>query len=487
MKPLISVVTAVYNTEKYLDKAINSVLCQTFQDFEYIIVDDGSTDRSPEILQEYASRYPEKIRLHRQTNKGAYHAYNKCTELAKGQYIFTLNSDDYLSEDCLEIVSSYVIKHGVDVVFINTATHAADEEQNIVWKDMQSIELKEEFIILSQEAVRLSWPSIMRMGLVRNNINLYKADIMKKHPYYTGYYGADYLLNIEIADEIKSIACHPKILYHNFYYIGNTAEGRNISEGKYYPYLHEMHNEFYLKNKALFDSWNILSDEENRQLLANTRINQFKIEVRRINAWNNKMSSAEKVFTLASYFDDVLSESTAVLNCRRQIEKLILDACGEQNLKADLSQGETLDHYMTHLLYAINTEDLPPEVRENTMLGALTDKNNPYSLGLLYYERYSKTHPNVFSMDVVEYFFCRERARGYVLTGRHELAADEITLLFNAPFSDPEKYLLLCMNCFNFGFSDDAISIAALGLEKFPDYQRLIDASMRFSSIINSG
>jgi glycosyltransferase involved in cell wall biosynthesis len=485
MKPLISVVTAVYNTEKYLEKAINSVLNQTFQDFEYVIVDDGSTDRSPEILQEYADKYPEKIRLFRQPNKGAFHAYNKCTELATGQYIITLNSDDYFSVDCLEIVSSYLIEHGVDIVFINLTTHAADTEQSILAQNLRATAWEEDFVILSQDAVRLSWPFIMEMRLLENNINVYKADIMKRHPYRTDIYGADYMFNIEIANEIKSVAGHPKILYNHFYYVDNSEEHRNISVGKYQPYLHSMYNEFFTKYKELFISWNIL-DDENRRLLATIRMINFEMEIKRINARNNKMTRQEKISALISYYDDVVAEAVFALDYRSYAEGKIVNTCYELIESTMHSQDEEFNHYMACFIHAVKTEDLSPEVREEMMLKALTDRDNPYALGLSYYEAYLKSNPAVWSEDVVDYFLCRERARAYVLTGRHELAADEITLLFNAPVSDPEKYLLLSMNCFNCGFSDEAVNTALLGLQSFPDYQRLIDAYEQFSSSVSN-
>ena len=478
-KPLISVVTPVYNTKKYLDKAVQSVLNQTFQDFEYIIVDDGSTDGSYEILQGYAEKHPDRIRLFRQENQGAYPTFNRCTELAEGQYLLHLNSDDYITEDCLEIVSSYVINQEVDVVFINTTVHFADTDQNILKRGVTASVLDEEFVILDREAVRLSWPFFFSFGLLGNNINLYKTELMKKYPYRTDWYGADYLHNINIASDVNSVACHPKNLYHHFSYIGNTEKERNISAGKYYPYEHDMFNEFFLKYKKLFLSWNTLNNE-NKRIIAEARIYSLNTEFNNLTAQNNDMTYLQKSNRLLSYFDDVIVEATAIVNSRKIVEEFFVKRAVE--LYKDEARQLLLDDNcpqdcITLLLEALREEDYPVEVRAQALRNAVSDDNNPYSLGLSYYESFCNDNPSEAELGLLDYLKAREQARVFVLTDEYDRAAEEITLLFNSPLIDPEKYALLAINCIKCGLFDDAEEIVAVGLEQFPGYQRLIDLS----------
>ena len=90
--PKISVIMPVYNAEKYLREAIDSILAQTFTDFEFIIIDDGSTDSSPEIVRSYAD---ERIRFYQnEHNMGVSATLNRGLELAKGEYIARMDSDD---------------------------------------------------------------------------------------------------------------------------------------------------------------------------------------------------------------------------------------------------------------------------------------------------------------------------------------------------------------------------------------------------------
>lgn len=87
MLPLISVLIPVYEVEEYLDRCVRSVLAQTYENFEIVMVDDGSKDRSAEIASRYAEEH-ENIRLIRSEHVGVSHARNILLENAKGEYVF---------------------------------------------------------------------------------------------------------------------------------------------------------------------------------------------------------------------------------------------------------------------------------------------------------------------------------------------------------------------------------------------------------------
>jgi len=99
--PKVSVIIPVYNVEKYLRECLDSILSQTFKDFEVICVDDGSTDASVDILREYADNDDRFIIL-KQANQGAAVARNYGMSIAKGKYLLFLDSDDVFSEMLLE-------------------------------------------------------------------------------------------------------------------------------------------------------------------------------------------------------------------------------------------------------------------------------------------------------------------------------------------------------------------------------------------------
>lgn len=99
--PEISVIIPVYNTAKYLAECLDSVLAQTFTDFEVICIDDGSGDNSAEILKEYAAR-DKRIKIISQKNSGVVAARNTAIAHAKGKFIYPLDSDDIITQTCLE-------------------------------------------------------------------------------------------------------------------------------------------------------------------------------------------------------------------------------------------------------------------------------------------------------------------------------------------------------------------------------------------------
>ena len=97
----VSVVMPVYNADRHLRQCLDSVVCQTLQDIEIICIDDGSTDNSLEILEEYA-RKDRRIRIIRQSNMGAAAARNNGLQHAKGEYLSILDCDDFFEPDMLE-------------------------------------------------------------------------------------------------------------------------------------------------------------------------------------------------------------------------------------------------------------------------------------------------------------------------------------------------------------------------------------------------
>lgn len=101
--PKISIVIPVYKVEQTLNRCIDSVLSQTYNDFEIILVNDGSPDRCGEICDTYDAKYPFVSVIH-QENRGLSFARNAGLKIARGKYIMFLDSDDYLEPDCLEAV-----------------------------------------------------------------------------------------------------------------------------------------------------------------------------------------------------------------------------------------------------------------------------------------------------------------------------------------------------------------------------------------------
>lgn len=122
--PLISIITATFNSEKTLKDTIKSLLNQTFLDFEYIIIDGKSTDKTLSIIKSFENRFKEKgiqFTWISEQDTGIYNAFNKGVKIANGNWISFLGSDDYYFENALELYTNQIksLKSYKDLVHSN--------------------------------------------------------------------------------------------------------------------------------------------------------------------------------------------------------------------------------------------------------------------------------------------------------------------------------------------------------------------------------
>ena len=115
---MISIITATYNSAETINDTIKSVLCQTNKDFEYIIVDGGSTDETIDIVKSYESEFSSRLKWVSEKDKGIYDAMNKGIKMASGDIIGILNSDDYYtSDDILQTIADAFKCQNVDAIY----------------------------------------------------------------------------------------------------------------------------------------------------------------------------------------------------------------------------------------------------------------------------------------------------------------------------------------------------------------------------------
>lgn len=120
MSPKISVITPNFNYSVFIGLTIDSIIDQNYCNFEHIIVDDGSTDSSVDIVQSYVDRFPDKIKLIKQSNLGQSSALNRALNYVTGDIICWINSDDIFLPDAFKTVVNYFEKNKtVDAVFGN--------------------------------------------------------------------------------------------------------------------------------------------------------------------------------------------------------------------------------------------------------------------------------------------------------------------------------------------------------------------------------
>ena len=113
--PRVSVVVAAYNSEEYLRKCLDSIVSQTYKDLELILVDDGSTDSTSLICDEYASK-DQRIKVIHQKNTGSFAARYEGYKVSSGEYIIFLDADDYIDADFIEHLADKAIEADADIV-----------------------------------------------------------------------------------------------------------------------------------------------------------------------------------------------------------------------------------------------------------------------------------------------------------------------------------------------------------------------------------
>lgn len=199
--PVISVIVPVYKAENYLHRCVDSLLAQTFTDFEVLLVDDGSPDRSGKICDEYAQKDKRIIVIH-QENKGVSAARNTGLSMAKGEWINFVDSDDMLPIDSLYNMSQYLGEYSVLIGYIKRKK-----------KSNYYRPIKNERILSPIE-----WVSDMMLGKIPTGpvAKLYKRDLFDDNTFKTNrciVYGEDYLMNLRIANKSTCIKYIPVACY----------------------------------------------------------------------------------------------------------------------------------------------------------------------------------------------------------------------------------------------------------------------------------
>lgn len=205
-KPLISIVIPVYNTEKYLLRLIDSLIKQTYKNFELIFIDDGSTDSSFLKLQKL-SEIDERVSVLHQNNSGLSATRNRGIDVSKGKYICFFDSDDYINENTLEnLVEAFDLD--VDMVYTNAVWE--DEVGKIIrHTDYKKLEAnyREELLVAYMNE---------KLGIQVWN-KMFKADIIKENKIYFSdcSIGEDVLFIMEYLSVIQGkVKCVDGEYYH---------------------------------------------------------------------------------------------------------------------------------------------------------------------------------------------------------------------------------------------------------------------------------
>lgn len=152
----VSVIVPVYNVEKYIGKCLDTIVEQNFNEYEILVVIDGSTDESEKIAREYQQKYPEVVKIICQENKGLGGARNTGIMNAKGKYLLFVDSDDMLYPTLLNDIYEEAVVNDSDIVVFDM--EYVDEQGNIIKYEKAKLD-KKDLVDFNGKSKILAWPS----------------------------------------------------------------------------------------------------------------------------------------------------------------------------------------------------------------------------------------------------------------------------------------------------------------------------------------
>lgn len=265
--PLISVIMPVYNSDKYLKTAIESILNQSFTSFELILVDDGSTDASGVICDEY-SNIDERVKVIHQKNSGISCARNVGLNNSTGDYIAFADNDDFFHEDLLEDNYKFakendadIVKFGVSYIIEENKKSSEIEIRTLQSSKLNKKDMREKYLELKNNNIFVYvWDSLIKSDLIKKN-NIYFNENFKLG-------GEDINFNL-------TLFAYARSLY--------------INEKKYYTHFKRMSHSTTVKfNKLKLESFLINAEAEHSlltQILSNNDLINIWPEIMSIHIW----------------------------------------------------------------------------------------------------------------------------------------------------------------------------------------------------------
>ena len=231
----VTLIVPVYNSEKYINKCLDSILNQTYKNYEILVVNDGSKDNSQKIIDEYASKYPEKIITIEQENKGVAITRNESIKKANGDYIMFIDNDDYIDKEYIETFVEELEEQDYDVVI--GGYRRPTEENKIIRKISLKNKEWSKFMILAP------WAKIYkRKYLIENHLEFLNNNI-----------GEDVYFNmqaLQLTNKIKIINYIGYNWFFNTQSVSNTSQ-KNYKELNVFDLLDKTYNK--LKKEKILD------------------------------------------------------------------------------------------------------------------------------------------------------------------------------------------------------------------------------------------
>lgn len=207
MEEKISIIVPVYKVEKYLNKCVDSLICQTYQNLEIILVDDGSPDNCPKICDEYAKK-DSRVKVVHKENGGLSDARNAGMKEITGEYVSFIDSDDYVSIDFFESLFNVMNKTQSDIVECSVLKVYEGRENDRSETNSNTEEVK---VFNTEDALK----NLILDVLFRQHVwnKLYKASVVKDILFEKGKLNEDEFWTYQVFGNAKKVARYEKSMY----------------------------------------------------------------------------------------------------------------------------------------------------------------------------------------------------------------------------------------------------------------------------------
>lgn len=236
----VSVIVPVYNVEKYLAKCLDSLVNQTLEDIEIIVVNDGSPDNSEKIILEYKEKYPDKIIYLKKENGGLSDARNFGFKHARGEYISFIDSDDYVSVDTFELLYEKAKTNDFDMVICDLNYIYPDKKQFVHCNLNHDLLTKNEV----KKHMSFLYPAVWN--------KLYKKELIKNLSFKKDIWYEDVEFNFRVYPETKSIGYVERPLIQ---YVQREMSISKTIDKRLFHYIENFNGliEYYQKNNFYND------------------------------------------------------------------------------------------------------------------------------------------------------------------------------------------------------------------------------------------
>lgn len=298
--PEISIIVPVYNTEQYISRCIESILNQTFKDFELILIDDGSKDRSGEICDEYAKK-DSRIRVFHNNNQGVSATRNYGINISKGKYLMFCDSDDWVADTWCEELYNTILAYPNSWITCNFfQVDNQSNKEKAIKNNLDEINIleKDDFYIVFKSGMSIySWNKIFD----KEKINKFKIRFNENTNL-----GEDVEFGIDYLKISENIIALNRNLY--YYLINNQGTLSSKKYDDYFDYLIHFYklrreyikecyleefcsNYFYQFSNALLDRINLSNNES---LISKLKYNQKAINTSEFRECLNNKSCANR-------------------------------------------------------------------------------------------------------------------------------------------------------------------------------------------------